>query len=276
MIYKKALEKARRTGSISGSFKKKEPAGWTLAEDKKQDTQVCPTCRLVELDQEYIYSQRCISDISNPGEIESYKILRTRLHQRMIESNWNSLMITSARDMEGKTLTAINLALSFSKHYHHTVLLVDCDFRKQNVYKYLGYSQRLNLIDHLIDKVPLNDVMVRLGKEKIVVISGERTVDSGAELLSSSQMIKLFDELKNRYKDRIIIFDLPPVLLLADALASTTWVDCILMVVQFGKTSIKDVQKSLDCLPKSKFLGFTINRSKIHKNGYYKYSYRNK
>ena len=134
-------------------------------------------------------------------------------------------MITSAFDSEGKTLTAINLAFAFSKHYEQTVLLVDCDLRKQNIYKYLGYSSRLNLVDYLFDNVPLSDVMVRLNNEKIVVISGERTVDSGAELLGSSQMINLFNQFKNRYNDRIIIFDLPPVLLLADALAASSWID---------------------------------------------------
>jgi len=271
MIIEKAVNKAKKTGSNLDYFLKSEITKEAPENKIISETQHSVTSRVVEIDEEYIASQGCLSKISDFKVIESYKILRTRLDQSMLEKNSRSLMITSAFDTEGKTLTAINLAFSFSKHYHQTVLLVDCDLRKQNIYKYLGYSSVLNLVDYLVDDVPLSDVMIRLKNKNITIISGERTVEYGAELLSSSQMINLFNQFKNRYNDRIIIFDLPPVLLLADAIASSSWIDSILFVVQFGKTSFKDIKKSIDRLPRNKFLGFVINRSQTADNGYDKY-----
>ena len=271
MIIEKAVDKAKKLKNNQNYFLKDGNTNDKSLNVQNSLTQLSSKSRSVELDQKYIAARGCLTKSSSFSEIESYKILRTRLHQCLIKNNWNSLIITSASDMEGKTLTAINLAFSFSEHYHQTVLLVDCDLRKQNIYKYLGYSQSFNLVDHLLDKVPLSDVMVRLKKKNISVISGKRTVDSGTEILCSSEMTRLFEEFKNRYDDRIIIYDLPPVLLLADAIASTSWIDSILFVVQYGKTLLKDVQKSIKLLPKEKFLGFVINRSKLSENGYYRY-----
>jgi non-specific protein-tyrosine kinase len=125
----------------------------------------------------------------------------------------------------------------------------------------------------MVDEVPLDKTMVRLGNEKIVVISGERTVESGTELLGSARMSNIVKELKHRYKDRIIIFDSPPVLFASDALVTAAWVDCVLFVVDYGKTSLKDVQKSLNGFPIDKVMGFVLNRGKLPKNNYYNYGY---
>ena len=86
-------------------------------------------------------------------------------------------------------------------------------------------------------------------------------------------MTHLVGEMKNRYKDRIIIFDLPPVLYTADALSFAPLVDGILMVVATGRTSMKDLKKALDTLPWEKFLGYAFNRSRVSTNGYYKHHY---
>ena len=276
MIIEKALEKAKKKKNKPFTVIKDESPKTDAAQATETDPRVCPSCRMVELDSAFIHSQRCLGDKSDHTEIENYKTLRTRLLQIMVAQRWNTLMLTSACAGEGKTLTALNLAFTFSHHYDHTVLLVDCDLRKQSIHKYLGFSNSLNIIDHLVDNIPLHNTMVRPGEEKIVVISGERTIDSGAELLGSAQMSKLVNELKNRFKDRIIIFDLPPVLFASDALVSAAWVDSILMVVEYGKTSIKDVQKSLDGFPKDKIMGFVLNRGKIPKNDYRKYGYNRK
>ncbi len=227
--------------------------------------------RSLDLDQCSIGGHRCLSEASAPEEIESYKILRTRLHHRMKSEGMKTLMITSPCSGDGKTLTAINLAFSFAKHYHQTVLLVDCDFRRQSIHKTLGYDGGPNLIDHLVDNVPLSEAMVRIGNEKLVVISGARTLEGSAELLGSPQMKDLVHEIKHRYQDRIIIFDLPPVLFTADAMAFEPWVDGILMVVRCGMTQMNDVQKAINGLPRKKILGFTLNRSNLHLSRYYKY-----
>jgi non-specific protein-tyrosine kinase len=284
MIIEKALEKSKRARKAARQVPgeaaailsetpepvKRDSGKAGTPEPKKAPP---PKSRSVELDPCVIEDHRCLGDLSKPEEVESYKILRTRLHQQMKHKGSKTLMITSPSAGDGKTLTAINLAFSFAKHYHQTVLLVDCDFRKQNIHKTLGYDDGPNLIDYLLDGVPLADTMVRMGNEKLVTISGNRTIQGSAELLGSPQMMELVREIKERYQDRIIIFDLPPVLFTADAMAFEPLVDAILMVVASGKTSMKDVQKAVEGLPREKILGYAMNRSNVHTNGYYKHSY---
>ena len=125
MIIEKALDKAKKTDNKLNFQLKTENSKKTSVNSLTPETQRSKKSRIVDIDQEFICSQGCLSKHSDSIKIESYKILRTRLYQCMTEKNWKSLMITSAYDAEGKTLTAINLAFSFSKHYNQTVLLVD-------------------------------------------------------------------------------------------------------------------------------------------------------
>ena len=171
----------------------------------------------------------------------------------------------------GKTLTSINLALTFAKQFIHTVLLVDCDFKRQNVHKYLGFSSDKGLIDNLVEGTPLKDIVIWPGIEKLCVISGGNPVHNSTELLTSPKMKTLITEMKKRYRDRYVIFDVPPVLGGADAIAFAPMVDCILMVVEEGRTQIQDVKRSLEMIPTEKFLGFVLNRRKEGKRGYYYY-----
>ena len=282
MLIEKVLKKAKkeRAEADAQTVEKPEPEGAAGLEPVEEPPRVTgkgpPAAarqRTLELDKEFITCHRCLSEASTPKEIESYKILRTRIHHRMKANHWRTVMITSPGAGEGKTLTAVNLAISFAKAYDQTVLLVDCDFRRQSIHKCLGYADSPNLIDHILDQVPLQDTMVRIGGQDLVVISGERVVMDSAEILGSPQMMHLVGEMKNRYKDRIILFDLPPVLYNADSLAFAPWVDGILIVVSAGKTSMKELKTALNGLPWEKFLGYAFNRSTISTNGYYKYNY---
>ena len=170
---------------------------------------------------------------------------------------------------EGKTLTSINLAAAFAKEFDQTVLLVDCDLRRQNIHKYLNYRYNKGIADYLINGCPFKDLIVWPNIEKLTVISGGRTIANSAELLSSPKMKSLVQEIKHRYDNRYVIFDLPPILSNADAIAFAPLVDCILMVVEEGRTSIKDVKKSLEMIPNEKFMGYVLNRRKAPIRGYY-------
>ena len=92
-----------------------------------------------------------------------------------------------------------------------------------------------------------------------------------AEILGSEKMGQLTAELKSRYPDRYVLIDTPPILGPADTLSMIPFVDCILMVVEEGKTRTKDIGKALELIPREKFIGFVMNRQKYsaRKNGYY-------
>lgn len=217
-------------------------------------------CKRVDLDFGVAEKRRCIGLLPDRPESAYYKQLRTRIRQKLEEQGWNTLMITSVGPGEGKTTTAINLAAMFAREFAQTVILVDADFYKQSIHDYLGYHQEEGLVEHLLENVPLRDVIVWPGIEKLTIISGGRTVSEGAELLNSPRMRALVKEMKTRYPDRYIFFDLPPLLGGADALAFAPQVDAILLVVEAGKTPMPELQKALARLPQEKILGLVMNR----------------
>ena len=228
----------------------------------------------VNLDHECLLENRCICISPDAPELESYKVLRTKIQQLTKEKGWNTLMVTSADAGAGKTFTAVNLSLTFARAYNQTVMLVDCDFHHQSVQQMMGFESDAGLIDYLVDNRPLNEFIIWPGIDKMTVISGGRTFEDSSELLDSPRMKNLVNELKTRYDDRYIIFDVPPLLGTADALALTPYVDCIVMVVEEGKTAMRNVRKAVDAIPKEKFLGFVMNKQKAGGSQYRSYPSR--
>jgi protein-tyrosine kinase len=274
MDFKDSIRKARElrleTGDLpssahDGQSSKQEPSDW------------CPPvyseCRLVDLDLEKLRRNRCVCFFPDSPELTYYKLLRTQIVHRCSPNNWSTIMITSAVPGEGKSLTAINLAATFAKSYGQTVLLVDCDLQRQSIHNYLGVQSAKGLTDYLQNGTPLRDLIIWPGVEKLTFISGGDPVHESAELISSPKMAELAADMKTRYLDRYILFDLPPLLAGADALAFAPLVDAILMVVH-PKTSFAEIQQALSLVPKEKFLGFVLNRVEASNDRYYYYRYK--
>ncbi len=207
-----------------------------------------------------VAGNRCVCINGDAPEIESYKVLRTRIQQRMRKNGWRTLMVTSPTRGCGKTVTAINLALTVAREFNQTVLLVDGDFKRQQVHRCLGIESDVGLINYLLEGVPLKDLIIWPGIDKFTVISGGRTIMDSTELLGSPGMGDIVSEMKSRYDDRLIIFDVPPILNVADTIAFAPLVDGILMVVENGRTAMRDVKKALTLIPRKKILGFVLNR----------------
>ncbi|MFZ1986297.1 MAG: CpsD/CapB family tyrosine-protein kinase [Desulfatitalea sp.] len=205
---------------------------------------------------------RCL--ISNPDspEAQSYKVLRVKIHLQMQQKNLRTVLITSPRPGEGKTLTAVNLALIFAQSYDQTVLVVDCDLNRQAVHKTLAIDSQVGLKDYLMDAKPLQEVFIWPGIEKLTLISGGGPVANSPEVIGSKRMGVLVKELKHRYDNRLVLFDAPPLLGCADALALLPYMDCFVMVVAEGQTTLRDLRKALEVVPEEKFLGFVMNRQK--------------
>ncbi len=204
---------------------------------------------------------RCIAYFPNLPEVEVYRVLRTQILRRTQEGN--ALMVTSALPEEGKTLTAINLSLTIAKEFDNTVLLVDCDLKQQNIHKILGIPGERGLVDYFLDNCPLQDLIVWPGVEKMTLISGGKPIEGSSELLGSPRMKGLVSEMKERYPERYVIFDVPPVLSTADTLTFASWVDYIVVVVRAGKTPLPELKRALAMLPQEKILGTVLNRSEV-------------
>ncbi len=195
------------------------------------------------------------------GMLNNIKILRTRLLSRAREKGWRTILVTSARPGEGKTVMAINLAFALAREHQQTVVLVDGDLRNPSIADYLGISVKQGLADYFLNNVPLNEIILWPGIEKLTLVPGGQAVPDSAELIGSPAMQDLVREMKNRYQDRYILFDFPQLLGVADALAFIPHVDCVLMVVESGRTSQADILQAQSLIPEEKLLGLVLNKT---------------
>ena len=215
----------------------------------------------VTLDPRHLEESRCVGYFPNEPELAAYKLLRTQLLQGLREQKRNVVMVTSSRPGEGKTLTAINLSLTLAREFSQTVLLVDADLRKPMIHRYLGYESERGLGDCLAKGVSLAELTVWPGVEKLTVISGGNgSPYDSSELLGSPVMQALVREVRERYADRLVIFDLPAVLDGDDALTFAPFADSIVFVVEAHRTQLSDVTKAIDMLPMDKLAGMVLNR----------------
>jgi Mrp family chromosome partitioning ATPase len=198
----------------------------------------------------------------------AYKVLRTRVLQRMRRNGWKTLAVTGTAPNEGKTLTAINLSINLAWHLTTSVVLVDMDLRKPSVHRYLGIDTRYGLMDYLNGDVPLVRAGVRPGLERLGVILNDRPVQNASELLTAPETIGLIDEVK-RGDDRIAIFDMPPVFAGDDVLAFAPLVDAVLIVLSQGTTKRNSLVPLRELLQNVNVIGTVLNRSSERVAPYY-------
>jgi exopolysaccharide/PEP-CTERM locus tyrosine autokinase len=187
----------------------------------------------------------------------------------------NLILVTSSIPGEGKTYTAVNLALSIANEQDHTVLLVDCDVVKQGVTRMLGLSGKPGLVDLLENSTKTTgDVLLRTDVDELTVLCAGKQHDYVTELLASQRMSTLVSEMIDRYKDRVIIFDGPPVLPTPQTQVLSALVGQVVFVIEAGKTPQVVVDEALDMLPEDKAVGLVMNKTEGvqgHSGYYYGY-----
>ena len=224
--------------------------------------------RSVKVSDRLLTERRIISGNLSSELADAYKILRTQVLQRLSENNWNALGITSPGAQEGKTLTAINLAISLAMEVNYTVLLVDADLRKPSVHEFFGLQAGPGLSDYLTGNVSIQDMLIHPeGTGQCVILPGGKPLQNSSELLNSPKMVQLVDELKTRYPSRIVIFDLPPLLTASDALAFSPYIDAALLVVEEYKTKSQDLERAVELLKGTNLIGTTLNKSRTLTSG---------
>ena len=234
----------------------------------KLDRIVYTQTRTVGLDRNLMRERRVIVDDQGPTA-DAYRVLATRVLQHMQSQAWRTLAITSPGAGEGKTLTAINLAIALAMGVDRTVMLVDADLRTPRLKSVLDLPQGPGLVDYLESKVALEQVLVHPGIGRLVVLPGGRPAFGTAELLASSRMERLVHELKTRYPSRFVLFDLPALLDAADAMAFAPLVDALLLVAEDSRTRRDDVARAVELLRPHPVLGCVLNKvaSGVHPNG---------
>jgi receptor protein-tyrosine kinase/non-specific protein-tyrosine kinase len=202
---------------------------------------------------------------------EEYKKLKSMVVKLTRKDQFkNTLMVTSAMRDEGKSITALNLAMTLAQEYDSTVLLVDADLRKPSLSRYLRISPSVGLSDCLLKGIDVGKALIRTGIGKLVVLPAGKTAANPVELLLSEKMKDLVKELKQRYGDRYVIFDTPPVLPFAEVHSLASLVDGVLFVIREGHAPLSSIKGALEMLKDTPVLGSVLNCASLNTaNGYY-------
>lgn len=188
----------------------------------------------------------------------------------------NLIMVTSALPGEGKSFTSIGLAMSMAMELDRTVLLVEADMAKPAVCRYCGIPEpKRGLVDYLADaSFDLSDLLMKTNVPKLTLLPAGRRHPSSAELLGSHAMQELMNQLANRYSDRVVIFDSPPLLLTNEAVTLSSLMGQVIVVVEAAKTQQALVKQAIALLDPDQTVGVVLNKNRAAEGaGYGGYGY---
>lgn len=188
---------------------------------------------------------------------EQYRSLRTRLAQSENGRQYRALIVTSPSAGDGKTLTALNLALTMAQEFHKRVLVVDADLRKGCLHRLLNLPASPGLCEVLTGEATLEEALVSLPDYHLTVLPAGGPTGQPAEMLGSAEMRRALDLLRTQY-DRILL-DTPPVLALADVGVLAPMADGVLMVVRAGRTSRPTIDRALQEVHSTPVVGLVLN-----------------
>ncbi|MGB5539336.1 MAG: CpsD/CapB family tyrosine-protein kinase [Gammaproteobacteria bacterium] len=219
--------------------------------------------RSVTLDTGVLEENRVLTGNAPGPFAESYHLLRAQILHRFRENGRNSLAITSPREGAGKTLTAINLAISMARMVGYTVLLVDTNLRRPAVLGHLGLPEGWGLGDYLADDVAVEKLLIRSAHfDDLVILPGGEPLHDSYGPLNSRQMKQLTLDLKTRAHNHIVIFDLPPVLASTEANSLARQSDTTLLVIEDGVTTKQDTELAVEMIGSDNLAGTVLNKAR--------------
>ena len=210
-----------------------------------------------------------LPQLADRSALRAYKILRTRLLQRMASNQWYSLAVTGAGSGEGKTVTATNLAIALAQDPNTNVTLVDLDLQRPRVAEYLGIHCEKGLGEYLMGEASIEEIIYSPNMERLAVIPNSRSFEHSSDQLSGQRMLDLVNYLKNEQPRRIVVYDMPPLMLSDDVLTFAPNADGVLMVVNEGVTARGQLEKSKELLAEMNLIGVVLNRSMERNDGAY-------
>jgi protein-tyrosine kinase len=228
------------------------------------------------VDRDQCREQRILLDgaeDSDAAAVAAYRMLRTRLLQRTRTNKWTTIALTSAGPNDGKTLTAINLALSMAREKSRDIVLLDLDMRKPSVCRTLGVAPPRELRACLEFGDHFKDPFFTIGNENLLIAGTVTPTEHASELLASRNFDALLSAVREGAVNPIVLIDLPPVLLTDDALVVAPKIDAVLVVASEGFTGRTELAKALHVLSEFPIAGVVLNRAAESTPGYdYGYS----
>lgn len=239
------------------------------------DTSHAERFQPIALDKAALHDALVLPQLQDAGALRAYKILRTRVLRRLEANQWHSFAITGVTAGEGKTLTAINLAIALSQDPSTWVALIDLDLQRPRVAEYLGLRSvhgEKGLSDYLQGNAGYENIVYAPDIERLVVIPNFQPMVNSSEMLASQRMLELMQALDAETPRRVLIFDMPPVLAADDVLAFAPQIDGLLLVVAEGTTDRSSLRRAKEVLAEMNLLGVVLNRSAERNDAAY-YSY---
>jgi hypothetical protein len=212
---------------------------------------------------------RIISNEQDPV-LNSYRVLRTKVLQKMEENGWKTIAIVSPGSGAGKSVTAINLAIAIGSTKGSRATLVDLDFYRPRIAKYLGIREHPSILDFFESGASIDSVTVKPDLPDVLVLANERVTRRGAEFLTSPKADELIARTVNDFGSRVVIFDMSPMIGCDDTIAFLPKVDCVLLVAASGLTRVAEFKESKRLLANTNIVGTVLNKApSIFQSNYY-------
>ena len=264
--------------ALAADFKRQRAV---LAGDAAPRGAPAPVSRRIELDLNALTVSGLISPDAPRSQLaDQYRVIKRPLIANAMGKGatqikrGNLIMVTSALSGEGKTFTAINLAMSIAMELDNTVMLVDADVPKPSVLKMLGLPPSRGLLDVITDdSVELSQVLLKTNVETLSILPSGTQHPRATELLASDAMVGLLEEMANRYPDRIIIFDSPPLLMTTEARALATHMGQVVVVVKAESTVRSDLKHALAAIESCPVKLMLLNQARASTQDGYGYGY---
>lgn len=229
--------------------------------------------RHVQLSAARLESNRIVAHDGAGEHGRYYDMLRTQVLQEMDKRSWQFLAVTSPTPACGKTVTACNLAMSIARLPERSVLLVDLDLRKPMLADYMGLGKSGGVLGILEANAGLRESVVRatIGTTDLMVLPGSGASSRSSEWMASQRMNSLLQAIKRDFRSRIVIFDLPPMLLGDDVISILPRMDAVLLVAGAGSSTVTDIRECQKYLQRTPVVRLVVNKVASSADSYYGY-----
>ena len=226
----------------------------------------------VRLDWSHLEQHRIVGQNVADPRSKVFDVLRTQVLQAMDQKNWKFLAVTSPTEGCGKTVTAVNLALSIARQPERSALLVDMDLQRPAVADYLGIKCRQGVQDILERRAALTDLIVRANADicELLVLPATAPTIRSSELIASPNLDAMLRDIKEYFSSCTVIVDMPPLLQGDEVIATLPRIDAVLLVTAVGVSTLHEIKECNKHLQMTEVLRVVLNKShEVTRRHYY-------